>query len=283
MEIFNNRELASATILVTLFIWSSYKNQNVSWALLAVIRAIIQKEIIITLVTLIFYISVIVFFLHQLGVWDIGQLKNTILWFLFVALVQVFRTTKIQDPKSYLRVSLGDQVKLIILVQFLVAFQTFGYFTELALVSAVYVFAMCSAISAHNPSNYQAKKLFDTLLAVIGTSLLIGSFWNVYTEPNEFFTLGTLRDFLIPILLSVGVLPYIYVFYYLLVFERAFTKAKIYTECKLLQRYAKVQSFIAFKGNHTLIYQWMQYSCVSEFESKKSIKASILKFKQAVQ
>ncbi|CAK2567760.1 conserved membrane hypothetical protein [Vibrio crassostreae] len=283
LEIFNNRELASMTILVAIFIWSSCKNQNVSWALISVVRSFMQKAIIITLITLIFYTSLIVLILYQLGVWDIGQLKNTILWFLFVALVQVSRTIKIQDPKSYFHVSLSDQVKLIILVQFLVALQTFSYLMELVLVSTISVLAMCSVISDHNPSYYQAKKLFDTLLAVIGMSLFIGSFWNIYTEPDEFFSLDTFRDFLVPTLLSVGLLPYIYAFYHFLAFERAFAKARIYTECKLLRRYAKVQSFIVFQGNHTLIHQWMQCSCKSEFRSKQLIKASILKFKQTVE
>ncbi|WP_060981143.1 hypothetical protein [Vibrio splendidus] len=283
MEIFNNRELASMTMVTAIFIWSSYKNQNVSWALISVARAFIQKAIIITLITLIFYTSLIILILYHLGVWDVGQLKNTILWFLFVALVQVSRTINTQDPKSFLHVSLSDQVKLIILVQFLVAFQTFGYFTELVLVSSISVLAMCSVISDNNPSYYQAKRLFDILLAVIGASLFIGSFWNIYTDPDEFFSLDTFRDFLVPILLSVGLLPYIYAFYHFLAFERAFARAKVYTECKLLRRYAEIQSFIIFRGNHTLIYRWMQSSCASEFRSKQLIKASILKFKQTAQ
>lgn len=282
MEIFNNRELASATIVVAVIIWSSSKNKDVGTSFLGILRALQQKPVIITLVALMFYTSLIVLVLFHTGVWNVSQLKNTILWLVFVGAVQVFGTTKIQEPKNYLRASLEAQIKLVVLVQFLVAFHSFSYFFELALVAVMSVAAICSVLAENNPDpNHQkVKKLFDGILTVIGTSLLIGSLWSIYTEPGKFFSVGTFRDFLIPMLLSVGILPFIYGFYLFLAFEKAFAKVRIYTDCKILQRYAKMNSFIVFKGNHDLIYQWMQHSCKAEFASKHSIKKSILHFKQ---
>ncbi|WP_199828227.1 hypothetical protein [Vibrio harveyi] len=282
MEIFNNRELASVTLIVAVLIWSSGKNKDVGTSILGVFRALQQKPIIITLGALTLYTSLVVFVLFEVGVWNAGQLKNTVLWLVFVGAVQVFGATKIQEPRHYLRTSLQAQIKLVVMVQFLVAFHSYGYFSELIIVAMMSVAAMCSVIAGNNPEpNHQrVKKLFDAILVVIGTSLLLGSLYSIYTEPGKFFSVGTFRDFLVPMLLSVGVLPFIYAFYLVLVFEKAFVKIRIYTDCKTLQRYAKIKSFVVFRGNHDLIYLWLDNACKPEFVSKDSIRESIMQFKQ---
>ncbi|MGO2510179.1 MAG: hypothetical protein ACTH6Y_14620 [Vibrio hibernica] len=97
---------------------------------------------------------------------------------------------------------------------------------------------------------------------------------------SKFFNLNTFRDFLVPMLLSVGLLPYTYCFYYFLSYEKAFTLVRIYTDSKQLQRYAKIQSFIKFSGYHLLINEWLRFSCTPEFKSKKTISNSIMVFQQ---
>lgn len=279
LGIFNNRELASATLVILFFAWASYKNGDVIAGLKLVLKTLCQRAIVITLASLFLYISLIVYGLYNLEVWNIGQLKNTVLWFTFVGFVQLLNTTNIKDPKLHLQTSLNAQVKLIVLVEFLVAFHSFGYIAELALVTVASLLACCSTFSQNKPEYKQAKKLCDFILATIGILVLSDSLFTIYLEPDKFFGLKTFRDFLVPMLLSVSLLPYTYCFYYFLAYERAFIKAHIYTSSKPLQRYAKIQSFIAFRGKPELIHKWLLYSCISEFESKQTIRESIHCFK----
>ena len=280
LSMFNNRELASATLVVLFFTWASYKNRDVISGIKLAIKSLFQSAMIITLVSLFLYISLIVYGLYSLEIWDIGQLKNTVMWFAFVGFVQLLNTTNIKSPKLYLQTSLNAQVKITVLVEFLVAFHTFSYIIELALVGVASLLACCSAFSQSKPEYKQAKKFCDYLLVIIGILVFSDSLFTIYHEPGKFFSLNVFRNFLVPMLLSVALLPYTYFFYYFLAYERAFIKAHIYTSSKPLQRYAKVQSFIAFRGKPKLIHQWLQYSCVPEFKSKKTISASIHCFKK---
>ncbi|TQQ59432.1 hypothetical protein FLL63_12155 [Vibrio cholerae] len=280
MDIFNNRELATATLVIVVFIWVSIKSKEVLPAIELVLKSFCQKAILITTSTLILYISIVVYLLYSIDVWNAGQLKNTILWFVFIGFVQLMNTTKITEPKEYLKASLNSQVKLIVLIEFLVAFHSYGFITELFLVTTATLFACCSAFAKGKPEYKQAQKISDYILAIVGTLIFIDSILNIYNEPGKFISVDTFRDFLVPMLLSVSLLPYVYLFYYFLAYERAFVITHIYTDSKQLQRYAKIRSFVAFKGKPSLIHKWLIYSCIPEFESKKTIQASIDKFKE---
>ncbi len=280
MDIFNNRELASVSLIILLLAWSSYKNRDVVNSLRLVLDALLQRAILTTLASLLVYISLIVYGLYEIEVWNIGQTKNTVLWFVFVGFAELINSTKIKEPKAHLQASLNAQIKLIVLVQFLVAFHSYSYIAELVLVAVLSFFACCSTYASYHSQHKQAKVVCDVLLSLIMLYLLIDSIYVIYSKPVEFFSLDTFRDFLVPILLSCALLPYTYCFYYYLAYERAFIKANIYTSSKSLQRYAKIQSFIAFKGRPELINSWFLYSCIPEFESKKTIRESIRCFKQ---
>ncbi|MCK0754035.1 hypothetical protein [Chromohalobacter japonicus] len=280
MDIFNNRELASASLIILLLVWSSYKSRDVASSLKSVFDALFQRAIVATLASLLLYMSLVVYGLYKIEVWNIGQTKNTVLWFVFVGFAELINTSKIKDPKAHLQASLNAQVTLIVLVQFLVAFHSYSYIAELVLVAVLSLFACCSVYASYNPQHKREKVVFDILLALTMLYLLIDSIRAIYSKPVEFFSLDTFRDFLVPMLLSCALLPYTYCFYYYLAYERAFIKANIYTSSKSLRRYAKIQSFIAFKGRPEKINSWFLYSCIPEFESKETIRGSIRSFKQ---
>ncbi|MBF4280188.1 hypothetical protein EAY27_24200, partial [Vibrio anguillarum] len=220
-------------------------------------KSFCHKSILITTGTLLLYISIVVYLLYSIDVWNAGQLKNTIVWFVFIGFVQLMNTTKITDPKEYLKASLNSQFKLIVLIEFLVAFHSYGFITELFLVTVATLFACCSAFAKGKPEYKQVQKISDYILVVMGTLIFIDSILNIYNEPGKFFSVNTFRDFLVPMLLSVSLLPYVYVFYYFLAYERAFVITHIYTDSKQLQRYAKIRSFVAFKGKPSLIHKWL--------------------------
>ncbi|WP_419240694.1 hypothetical protein [Photobacterium leiognathi] len=280
MEIFNNRELASASLIILLVTWTSYKNRNFIVSLRSFLNTLLHRAILTTLASLLIYISLIVFGLYKVEVWNIGQTKNTLLWFVFVGFAELINATKIKEPKAHLKESLYAQVKIIALMQFLVAFNTYNYIAELVLVAILSLLACCSTYASYHSQHKQAKVVSDVLLSLIMLYLLIDSICVIYNKPVEFFSLDTFRDFLVPILLSFALLPYTYCFYYYLAYERAFIKANIYTSSNSLQRYAKIQSFIAFKGQLEPINSWFLQSCTTEFESKETIRESIRCFKQ---
>lgn len=280
MDFLNNRELASATLLFIVFVWAWRKSKDVRVSLFAFIKVLMEREIIITLLTLSIYVLMVVYFLAEFNIWNQTQTKNTILWFLFIGVAQLSGTTKIKDMNSYLKGAINNQIKLIVIVEFLVAFHSYGYFTEIILVSVVTILVACSIVSGNKIEHKHAKRVFDTITLCIGMFIFIDSMLNIYEKPSTFFNIDTFRDFLIPVALSLSLLPYIYFFYYFMSYENVFVKIQIYTDNKSLQRYAKIKSLISFHGNVRLMENWISYSCIPEFESKQAILQSIEKYKE---
>ncbi|MCO4198375.1 hypothetical protein M2R28_01550 [Aeromonas hydrophila] len=280
MDVFNNRELASATLMIVMSVWAWRKSNEVKKSIYEFLKSLLQGPIMMTLLTLVIYVLMVVYFLSKLQIWNSTQIKNTILWFLFVGVVQLSGTTKITDMKTYLKGAISNQIKLIVILEFLVAFHSYGYFTEIILVSVVTLSVACSIVSGNKIEHKQAKRVFDTITLCIGMFIFLGSMLNIYEKPLTFFNIDTFRDFLIPLVLSVSLLPYIYCFYYFMYYENIFVKFRIYTNDKSLQRYAKIKSLISFHGNVRLMEDWVSYSCIPEFESKESIIQSIKKYKE---
>lgn len=77
LAVFNNRELASAT-LFCLFMLFSMRNENVRSNLHNLLNAFMQRFIVIQWCILTLYTTGLVFLLEWGGVWNQGQLKNTL-------------------------------------------------------------------------------------------------------------------------------------------------------------------------------------------------------------
>ncbi|WP_319783872.1 hypothetical protein [Oceanisphaera sp. IT1-181] len=279
LAVFNNRELASAT-LFCVFILFSMRSESVRSSLVNVLSAFFQKSIVIHLCLFAIYTIGLVLLLEWSGIWNQGQLKNTLMWLFFIGGSQLLNTTNIDNQKQYLRASLNSQLKLIVFVQFLVAFHSYNYFVELVLVSFLTLLACISVVSEREPSHAQVHKLVGITISITGFYLVADSIFYAVENNDKFYSLNTFRDFLVPMLLSVGLLPYTYCFYYFLSYEKAFSLVRIYTDSKQLQRYAKIHSFIKFRGNHVLINEWLRFSCIPEFKSKETISNSILAYQQ---
>ncbi|OOF01027.1 hypothetical protein BZG80_15695, partial [Salinivibrio sp. MA440] len=61
LDIFNNRELATATLIIVVFIWASIKSKEVLPAIELVLKSFCQKAILITIGTLLLYILIVVY------------------------------------------------------------------------------------------------------------------------------------------------------------------------------------------------------------------------------
>ena len=190
-------------------------------------------------------------------------------------------TTKITDPQKYLKISLSSQVKLIILVEFLVAFHTYGFITEFILVTTATLLACCSAFVKNKPEYQQVRKVCDNILVIMGTLIFISSILNI----------SMMSQVGLSVLIYSGIswcqYCYLYLYCYMCMcfiffsaYERALIMTRIFTDSRQLQWYAKFRSFVAFKGKPKHIHEWLHYSCISEFESRKTIRLSIRKFKE---
>ena len=112
MDIFNNREIALAIWLLVAVVFAA-SPKSVRAAFQGLWQAFCRKKILMPLGMMAVYIALVVFGLHKIGLWDWGQLKNTILWSISVAAISLFRIPQIAEYKRYFRNEIKDNFKLI--------------------------------------------------------------------------------------------------------------------------------------------------------------------------
>ncbi len=159
--------------------------------------------------------------------------------------------------------------------EFIVAFHSFSLLAELIIIPVTSVAGAMIAYSESKEEYKQVKSAMSWFLTVFGISMFILSLYYIFTEFSEFANQKTLMDFITPIILSILLLPFIFIFSIYIFYESILVRVNIYTNSKLLRIYAKIIGIMHFKRNYKSMREWLVFSCVSDFESKQSIKNSI--------
>lgn len=69
---------------------------------------------------------------------------------------------------------------------------------------------MMSSFLENKPQDKQVKRIVDTVLGIIGLILLSFTIREIVVDFNNFVSLKNLRDFLLPPVLSIMLIPYLY-------------------------------------------------------------------------
>ena len=119
------------------------------------------------------YVSIVLFALYTADLWNATQLKNTILWTFSVAAVSMFRIPQIADDEAYFRKALMNNFKIIVVLEFLVAFYTFSLLAEMLIVPVVAFLVTLQAFSETEQKYRQVGRLLANLLTAIGFGLIL--------------------------------------------------------------------------------------------------------------
>jgi hypothetical protein len=133
VDLFNNREEALVIWLVILFILLlSFKSTRKS--LHGVLKAVLNKKILTVLIAMVVYVGLVVFLLYELNFWDAFLTKDTIFWFVGVALILLFSVDKATEAGGhyFMRV-IRDALALIVVLEFIVNFYAFNLWIEMIL------------------------------------------------------------------------------------------------------------------------------------------------------
>jgi hypothetical protein len=223
MDVFNNREIATAIwaiVIVTLVA----RNPKVRESFRGVFKAFCQRLILIPLGMMAVYISLLVYGLHAAGLWDMGQLKNTIIWSVSVAAVSLFRIGHIAEDQSYSKKAIKDNLQIVVVIEFFIGFYTFDPWAELLIVPFSAMIAGMLVVAQSDPKYQTAEKLLNGLLTIFGGALIAYAFYNLVTDFSSFAKMETLADFTLPPVLALLFLPFVYIMSLYVNDENAFLK-----------------------------------------------------------
>lgn len=151
------------------------------------------------------------------------------------------------EDDQYFRNLFRGSLKLSGIFEFIVVAYTFSLVTELVLVPILFFLAATLAFASTKPEYAKVKVLLELILGTFAAVLVWNSVSSIWSQPDQFFTTDTGRNFVLPILLTVGSIP---VFYLLFCYSHI-EQARIQIDQKTFQsddlkRYARRRFFLIF-------------------------------------
>jgi hypothetical protein len=207
-EILSNREISFLFWLVIIIIFLFFQ-KSMRGSLVGLLTLLLKKRFLAIYLTLSIYLLGIFTVLKAINLWTSADIKDSIFWLFSVALVLVFNLNKAKDS-HYFKGILLDTIKTIALLEFIINFYNFGLVTELLLLPFLTFVITLQAYPDLDSKNSQVSKLLIGFTSIFGLVLLIYSIYQLTNGYSNFFKLGTLHSFLLPIILTVLFVPYLY-------------------------------------------------------------------------
>lgn len=221
--IFTTREQAIIIWVAVFLIWSLFQ-KNLRNSIAGLLRAFFQKKIFIAFVMMIFYVGLTVYLLFRIHLWDAVLLKDTIFWIIGTAFILFLNLNKAAEDKDYFKKILFDNLKLILILTFLINFYTFPLIAELISLPIIVLIAAMGAYTGTKKEYLPAKKFVDFLLGAWGLFLAIYVIARIFGSYQTLLMTDNLLAFLLPILLTSAFIPFLYGFAVYIAYESLFNR-----------------------------------------------------------
>jgi hypothetical protein len=281
-SIFNNREIASMIwlIIFAILVVSKSGRRSAFRSLSGLVRNFFKWVIVVPLLSMILYMAILIFVLGIIGFWDVSALKDTVFWVLGVAIIGMFCANDVGKKEGFFREMILNNLKLIAVLEFILNIYTFNLWIELLLlVPSLTIVRMLKTVSefkVKTESGYsQVDSVLGYLLGLTGIVLAIIAIYKTINNFNEFATIYTLRDFLLPVVLSVLYLPFVYAWALFLAYDNLFRRINVHNNDQSLARHLKKPVLMTFHVRLWRLLQWSRQPNSLHINSREDATALI--------
>lgn len=273
MDILNNREIAIALWLlaVSIYIFSSTKMAEARNAFKGVLAALFVRKIMTVLCLIVAYMTIVIYWLSELELWNFEQLKNTIFWCVSVGFMSLFKLEKIKKDKHFFKHSVIGNLKLLAILQFVVGVYTFSLWVEVLIVPFLALLGAMLAIAEADKKHHQVKVFLEYCLSFFGAVLIVYTLYMLITNFGEFGKEKTAYDFFVPPLLTLCYLPFVFFMLVYSTYEQVFVRLRFSIKSRLHRYAAKLYAFILFNFQLSLLERWSFQVAKANIESHSDL------------
>ena len=203
---FSARESA-VTVWLGIVVVFSLIHPSVRPSLAAVLRSLLDPKLLTAFLLFAGYTSACVLLLRGRGIWDSGDLKDTILWFVFSGVVFCFDSLSKAGEPGYFRDALVDQLRALVLFEWLINFHSFSFGVEFLLFPVLAALAMMQVIAARDEKTRVVGSFVGVLLGLIALGLATHSLRRAFAEFSPYAAGDAFKSFVVPLILTASLLP----------------------------------------------------------------------------
>lgn len=185
---------------------------DVSTAFVGVLRSL-HPKLLLLFASATLYCVLVLYAAKEAGLWHTASFKATLYWFVGTGVVLVGDavTATSSSNGALLRRVLARVVAVTILVEFLVALDTFPFLVEVVLVFLATALIGLQLVARHDASTHPLLiKLIESGLVVIGLVYLANFAVQGISDPDALFTTQRGEELLVGPALTVLLMPFLY-------------------------------------------------------------------------
>lgn len=209
-DIFSTREIAIIiwTLIITVYALSMKQTRA---SVINIIKIILKIKLFLSIFFYLFYFSTIVYFLYHLKWWDLTNLKDAVIWFIFSGLPIEFDVATKNLGRDFWKNLILNNLKLMVLVEFIINSFTFSLVIEFFLIPFIVIITGVNTLSKHEVEYKPVERLTNGILMFFGFVILFYSLYRAIIEINSIENMSTLKSVLFPVVYSIISVPYMYI------------------------------------------------------------------------
>ena len=222
----NNRELAALIWVSAAVLWA-FSKTSVRESFVGVVKAFLKPQILLPLVAMLAWVGLELWVGVRLALWNTALAKGTILWTLGSAGVLLFNCTQIDsdgDDVHFFRRTILATVGVAAFVEFFVNLYVMSLPAELVFQIVVAVPSLMVAVADQKPEYKSVKAFCERVLALIGLALFALAARQVYLDWHQLDARELLLDIALPGWLTVGLVPFLYLFSIYIAYDAIFRR-----------------------------------------------------------
>lgn len=206
MSVLSSRERATL-IWITIFFLYIITHKEMRKCLWQLVVIIFEEKLRVLWEIILLYVLVITMPFYYSAVWKSIYIKDIVIWFLFSGVIYCANAVSNEADENYIGKVLRENLKITIVLEFLMSTFTFSIWAELLIIPIVTIISLMSVCSENKEEYKSVHRLCDVILAILG-------FWMFYETINlgirEYATLDiadTMISFFIPIIYMFLIIP----------------------------------------------------------------------------
>lgn len=274
MDVFSTRDISTIVWSLVFFVFM-LKNKSIRESVIDIIRMLFSKSIMVPFIAIIIYLGLLLLFTFKLRIRAYIDLKEVIIWVLFSGVPLCYSVaTKIPD-KSYFKEIVGENIKFIIFIEFIISTFTFSLIMELIIVPLFTLLFMIEVVSSMKKEYENVNKVISYILAIAGFIILYKSFSLAIKNYRELSSIESLVSIVTPIILSILYIPIIFLFGVWFNYSNIFFRLKV----KIQFKFKVLKNNINNKKNSKYDYEVESVEDISTGMAKRRSITLILKEK----
>jgi hypothetical protein len=220
--VLNSRELAALLLLIAVLAAVSAV-RPIRSSFRRVAESLFAPKLLGGLLVMLAYVGLLVWLGFRTGVWSWDLASETVTWFVGSAFVLFLNLADASRQRGFFWRVILQTLGIALLIDFFMNdLFVLSLPAELVLQVVVTVLVLLSLVAARDPAHRPVKRLADLLLSVVVLALAGFIVMQVVRQWQQVTTRANLLELLLPVWLTLALLPFIYVASILLAYGSAF-------------------------------------------------------------